>query len=47
MNSGYTQVISVMNPNSTQLNVVVQRQSGDRSYVLKLSHKTVKSGGLS
>jgi hypothetical protein len=28
MNSGYTQVISVMNPNSTQLNVVVQKESG-------------------
>ena len=28
MNSGYSQVICVMNPNSTQLNVVLQTQSG-------------------
>ena len=31
MNSGYTQVISVMNPNSTQLNVVLQRESGSQA----------------
>jgi len=30
MNSGYSQVICVMNPNSTQLNVVVMRQSGSQ-----------------
>ena len=30
MNSGFSQVICVMNPNSTQLNVVVMRQSGSQ-----------------
>ena len=30
MNSGYSQVICVMNPNSTQLNVVLQTQSGSQ-----------------
>ena len=31
MNSGFSQVICVMNPNSTVLNVVLQRQSGSQS----------------
>tara|TARA_R100001163_G_scaffold62518_2_gene53366 strand:- start:311 stop:985 length:675 start_codon:yes stop_codon:yes gene_type:complete len=31
MPSGYTQVICVMNPNSTTLNVIVQRQSSNNS----------------
>ena len=30
MNSGYSQVLCVMNPNSTQLNVVLQTQSGSQ-----------------
>ena len=37
MNSGFSQVICVMNPNSTQLNVVVMRQSGSQQIGLDCS----------
>jgi len=37
MNSGYSQVLCVMNPNSTQLNVVLQTQSGSQQLGLDAS----------
>ena len=37
MNSGYSQVLCVMNPNSTQLNVVLQTQSGSQQLALDAS----------